>query len=338
MKEIASEQMVCRICGEYHEVPTVKVTDQEVFKGEEVEFQAIYLYCSNADEYLATEDMIRRNDRALKDAYRKKAGLLTSTEIRAIRDKYGISQKDLAAVLDWGRATIARYETHQVQDRAHDDILRTIDRDPKWFLDMLERARPHLPARAYDICVREAKVQYKGNQNRYLIDTIEAVYAKFDDPLLFGKVPLNLNKVVEMINCFAAQISSLHKVKLMKLLWYADALHYKRTGRAISGLVYLAMDMGAVPEAHRHLMLLDGVVVNEVEYGEHVGYRLKPVNGFAVKELTSSELAVLDDVIAEFGALNAQQISERMQAEEAYKHTPRGRPISFELARNLSID
>jgi len=129
LKEIASEQMVCRICGEYHEVPTVKVTDQEVFKGKEVEFQATYLYCSNADEYLATEDMIRRNDRALKDAYRKKAGLLTSTEIRAIRDKYGISQKDLAAVLDWGRATIARYETHQVQDRAHDDILRKIDRN-----------------------------------------------------------------------------------------------------------------------------------------------------------------------------------------------------------------
>ena len=113
MKEIASEQMVCRICGEYHEVPTVKVTDQEVFKGEEVEFQATYLYCSNADEYLATEDMIRRNDRALKDAYRKKVGLLTSAEVKAIRDKYGVSQKDLAAVLDWGRATITRYETHQ---------------------------------------------------------------------------------------------------------------------------------------------------------------------------------------------------------------------------------
>jgi len=90
-----------------------------------------------------------------------------------------------------------------------------------------------------------------------LIDTIEAIYAKFEDPLLFGKAPLNLNKVVEMINYFAAQISSLHKVKLMKLLRYADALHYKRTGRAISGLIYLAMDMGAVPEAYRHLMLLD---------------------------------------------------------------------------------
>lgn len=197
---------------------------------------------------------------------------------------------------------------------------------------------PHLTARAYDTCVCEAKVQYKENQNRYLIDTIEAIYARFEDPLLFGNVRLNLNKVVEMINCFAAKTSSLHKVKLMKLLWYADSLHFKRTGRATSGLVYLALDMGAVPEAHRHLMLLDGIAVDEVEYGEHIGYRLRPVDGFAVKQLNSTELAVLDDVIDEFGALNAQHISARMHEEEAYQRTPLGRPISFELARNLSID
>lgn len=50
-----------------------------------------------------------------------------------IRDKYEVSQKDFSEVLDWGRATITRYENHQVQDRAHDDVLRTIDSDPKWF-------------------------------------------------------------------------------------------------------------------------------------------------------------------------------------------------------------
>ncbi len=54
-------------------------------------------------------------------------GLLTSDEIIKIREKYGISQKEFSEVLGWGgRATITRYENHQVQDRVHDDVLKKL--------------------------------------------------------------------------------------------------------------------------------------------------------------------------------------------------------------------
>jgi hypothetical protein len=59
---------------EEHEVDTVEVLDNEVFKNEEVSFTATYEYCSNADEYLETEDMIKTNSLSMKDAYRKKDG------------------------------------------------------------------------------------------------------------------------------------------------------------------------------------------------------------------------------------------------------------------------
>jgi len=35
----------------------------------------------------------------------------------------GISQSDLCLLLGWGGKTITRYESHQVQDIAHDTIL-----------------------------------------------------------------------------------------------------------------------------------------------------------------------------------------------------------------------
>ncbi|BEP30324.1 type II toxin-antitoxin system MqsA family antitoxin [Helicovermis profundi] len=136
MKKIKSEKKLCLICMEEHEVDTVEVIDNEIYKGEEVEFKSIYEYCFHADEYLETEEMIKANSLSMKDAYRKKVGLLTSSEIINIREKYGVSQKDFSEILDWGRATITRYENHQVQDRAHDDVLRKIDSDPKWFLDV----------------------------------------------------------------------------------------------------------------------------------------------------------------------------------------------------------
>lgn len=43
------------------------------------------MYCDVADELYMNEQQIQENDMSLKNAYRKAAGLLTSTEISAIR-------------------------------------------------------------------------------------------------------------------------------------------------------------------------------------------------------------------------------------------------------------
>lgn len=53
---------------EEHEVQIVKV-EEIAMRGEvEVSFQAIYEYCSRADELLETEDLIRRNTKVIKAA------------------------------------------------------------------------------------------------------------------------------------------------------------------------------------------------------------------------------------------------------------------------------
>ena len=59
---------------EEHYVQTVILKDTEEFKGEEVSFDATYEFCNRADEYLETEDMIKANSLAMKDAYRDKVG------------------------------------------------------------------------------------------------------------------------------------------------------------------------------------------------------------------------------------------------------------------------
>ena len=78
MNKIKREKRLCLICMEKHEVDTVEVMETDIFKDEEVSFTATYEYCSNADEYLETEEMIKENSLAMKDAYRETVGLLTS--------------------------------------------------------------------------------------------------------------------------------------------------------------------------------------------------------------------------------------------------------------------
>ncbi len=338
MKKIKSEKRLCLICMEEHEVDTVEVMETETFKDEEVSFMAIYEYCSNVDEYLETEEMIKTNGLAMKDAYRKKVGLLTSGEIIGVREKYKVSQKDFSEILDWGRATITRYENHQVQDRAHDNVLKKIDSDPKWFLEMLKGAKGRISDKAFNKYYHQASEQFKKKRNQYLIDSIQAIYADYEDGILTGRVELNLGKVVEMINYLASKVGNLHKVKLAKMLWFSDYLHYKRNSVAISGLVYAALTMGAVPEGYDHIVLLDGVKFDTVWYGENVAYKFKPAPGFEIKELTKPEIETLDDVISQLGSLNTDEIVHKMHEEDAYKYTSSNCIIPFTFAEKLTID
>ena len=91
-------------------------------------------------------------------------------------------------------------------------------------------------------------------------------------------------KVVDVIRYFAASvnITSLYKVKLMKLMWYADALAYKKRGAAITGLVYQALPMRAVPVGHNSIIDLRGVPCEEIDLGETNAYRFSLNKTFPV--------------------------------------------------------
>lgn len=338
MKVIKNELKLCLICMEEHEVQTIILDINEEFKGLEVSIDATYEYCDKADEYLETEDMIKTNSLTMKDAYREKVGLLTSKEIFAIRNKYKVSQKDFSDILDWGKATITRYETHQVQDRAHDDILRKINSDPKWFLEMLARADGKISNKAYEKYHKAANEEFRKMKNRYLMDSIQALYTNYLDHDITGGVELNLNKVIEIINYYATKVDSLHKVKLMKMLWYGDTVSYKRRGKSITGLVYSALPMGAVPEGYEQILDLDGIKFETVIYDfDRMGYKFYPIENFQIKLLDSEEVEVLDAVIDAVGHLNSKEIIEKMHDEYAYQCTDKNCIISFSHSDKLSI-
>lgn len=173
MKVLKSEKKLCISCMQEHPVDIIEVAENETFNGISVNFIAVYEYCSNTDEYLETEEMMKSNGLAVKDAYRQATGLLTSAEIRRIREKYRISQKEFSEILNWGKATITRYENHQIQDRAHDDILRKIDSDPQWFIEMLNRAKDRISEKSYNKYYKAAYEQYVKTNRSYICSKIK---------------------------------------------------------------------------------------------------------------------------------------------------------------------
>lgn len=69
------------------------------------------------------------NDIKVFDAYKTKKGLLTTNEIKQIRDRYRLSQATFSKLLGFGEKTITRYESGSIQDRTHDNLMRLLKRD-----------------------------------------------------------------------------------------------------------------------------------------------------------------------------------------------------------------
>ncbi len=340
MKIINEFKCLCPSCMEEHDVSTVETEETNIFKGEPVTYLAHYHYCKNSNEFYETEDQISRNDISMKDAYREKTGLLSSKDIIAIRQKFGISQSDLALVLGWGEKTITRYEGHQVQDVAHDSILRKIGRDPEWYLELLDTCQKKHPLSSYHKYHDTALSLFEKQQDEYLQKSIHGAYAMYNKPdECNGYTELNLKKVVDVIRYFSnsAKVKALYKVKLMKLLWYSDALSFKFRDKAITGLVYKALPMGAVPLAYELVIDLSGIKYEEEDFNEGTGYHFIDDGIDEYLSLDPDEIAILDQIIARFGKSSKKEIIETMHQEEAYKKTAAYDIIQYKYAKKLTI-
>jgi len=92
-------------------------------RGEHYSISTSGLICPNCGFVTIEGAQMPEFRRLLADEYRKNHGLLTSTEIRGIRDRLGMSQEAFAKHVGVGVASIKRWEWGKIQDAHHNDLL-----------------------------------------------------------------------------------------------------------------------------------------------------------------------------------------------------------------------
>lgn len=120
-------------------------------------------------------------------------------------------------------------------------------------------------------------------------------------------------------------------------MWYADALSYKKRGYAITGLVYQALPMGAVPVGHNSIIDLKDIPCEEVDMGETNAYHFSLKGKQKFLTLSDDDKKILDIVIEKLGKLTKNEIVSFMHKEQAYQKTTLRDVISFKYAKNLQI-
>lgn len=165
---------------------------------------------------------------------------------------------------------------------------------------------------------------------------IKNKYSEYDVPGEFnGYQILDLNKLGSVMVFFAQYCQNLYKVKLMKLLWYTDALAYQQRGRAITGLVYQHMPYGALPIANAEIINLPQLVVEEIEREDGVSYHIQAKSKFTMDALTHEEIDIIYSVANKFKDMRTNDIVKYMHNERAYKETSMRQIIPFSLCEQL---
>lgn len=332
--------MDCPICDKMHEVEERRRSTTLIVKGIEVEYEETYYHCCNGKAYeneFETGKICNSNLLNARNSYRKIRGFLTSDEIVGIRERYGVSQVELAKLLGWGEATISRYESKAIQDEAYDNMLRLIKENPFIALQYLEKYGEKFSyGRKIEIkqnIMRQLDIYGKEFSTR---QSLKCDYAIYDYPSeQNGFTLLNIDKVESVISYYAEKISDMYKRKMMQMLWYADVIAYKQYNRAITGLVYMENNMGAVPVGQEHIVALDRVNSKEEETVLGSFYLFLPHKDVDQSCLNENEIQVLDKVIEKFKDYKVQDIVAYTQDENVYKDTIYGDVISFELAREI---
>ena len=338
---IRKVHMNCPLCEKTHEVEERKRMTTITIKGKEVVYEERFYFCANADEdenEFENGAMTNENLLNARNAYRVKMGLLTSDEIVAIRESYGLSQVDLAKLLGWGEATISRYESKAIQDEAYDTMLRLIKDNPLQALEFLKKNYDKFP-KMKQLEIRQKIVEKLDSYGKEFLtrQTFEGEYASFEEPSdSNGLTMLNIDKIETMISYMAENINNLFKVKLMKMLWYSDVLSFIENGCSMTGMVYRHEPMGALPIGHYSLMNLEKLNVREeMSYNYDTMLHIYPTDNMDYSILNDKEKSILDKVIVKFKDYKAKEIVDYMHNEKAYIETKPGEIIPFSLAKEI---
>jgi len=330
----------CPDCEKETKIEEILVEEEFNIRGELIRIETKALKCTENghifDDPSSTDDYL---DRAYRE-FRSRKNLMQPEEIREARKSYGLSQRELNALLGWGGATLSRYENGALQSESHDKLLHLI-KGPGVLLSLIEAAPDAINEEKREI-LRASLKSAAESEHSSLLSHYESSYASKSADKYSGYIPFDASKVRNAF-IFLCQAPGVFKTKLNKLLFYADFKHCKQFESSITGLRYAHLPFGPVPDQYIVLLaaLTTGdepsIEVQEQRIGDYIGEICRALINPDLSVFSQSEIMVLASVNHRFSDATASLISEDSHREDGYTQTNNGELISYEYAKSLSI-
>lgn len=313
------------------------------FRGIEVNTFENVAICNECNQDLYVNKIEDKNNEKIYKIYREKANIIKAEDIVKLREKYDISQRELTAILGFGKMTINRYERGGLPTKSQSDYIKLLIENEDRFIEKVKEAyeNNNITEKTYKKIVSEgqeeniSKKRVQENIRRYLKEVLNR-----KPDIYNGYKSLDLEKVENIISYIASKVKNLTITSLNKYLWYIDMLSFNKRAVAITGLTYQNQKFGPtiVYKKYDELSLLDDKYQREdIETENGNTTKIISNENFNLDKINDSEKEIIDTIIKLLKNKKVTDISEMSHREDGWKKTKSLEKISFEYAMNLNI-
>ena len=313
------------------------------FRGTQVNTFENVAICNECNQDLYVNKIEDENNERIYKIYREKANIIKAEDIVKLREKYDISQRELTAILGFGKMTINRYERGGLPTKSQSDYIKLLIENDDKFIEKVKEAyeKNNINEKTYKKIVSEevekdiSKKEVQDNIRRYL----KSVLNRKPD-IYNGYKSLDLEKVENIISYIASKVKNLTITSLNKYLWYIDMLSFNKRSVAITGLTYQNQKFGPtiVYKKYDELSLLgDKYQREDIETENGNTTKIISNENFNLDKINDSEKEIIDTIIKLLKNKKVTDISKMSHREDGWKKTKRLEKISFEYAMNLNI-
>ena len=307
------------------------------FRGEEYEFEHTAWLCEDTGEQFTTDESDTASILQVTNQYRAKYGIPYTDEIISVRKRYGISAAKMSLILGIGVNQYRLYEQGEVPSVSNGRMIRSV-MNPKVMLEMVESSRNEMSLTDYEKIVNKVK--------SVIADSEAYKLGQYESKWLFavprgagnGYAQQSIDKLKNILLYFIEKSGGVFFTKMNKLLFYADFVAYRQTGKGITGLAYKAIQHGPVPVRwDRIYSFYDEINQEIVQFSDgRAGTKLVSKLSPDMTEFDEDELKVLEFVCERFKSETPTQISETSHQEEAWKRNiDSDQLINYEMAFTL---
>ena len=321
----------------------IEKRDVKEFRGIEIDTYENVAVCKECHKDLYVNEIEEKNNERIYELYRAKANIIKPQDLVDLRKKYDISQRELTAILGFGKMTINRYERGGVPTKSQSDYIRLlIDNDNKFIEKVKEAYKTgNISDKTYE------KIVSTNLENEISKDDIQDMYRRVINnslelkPNIFnGYKAFDLELVENIISYISSKVSNLTITSLNKYLWFIDILSFNQRGVSITGLTYQKQQYGPtiIDQRYKEISLLDDKYIRN-DYEDENGTRtiITSNKNFDLSKLKESEIEIINKIIKLLKNKNVTDISNMSHEEEGWKKTKKFDEISFEYAMNLNI-
>ena len=110
-------------------------------RGIEIEVTAPARFDSQTGKIVADMQLDNQAIKLAQDKFRKQFDFVSPNDIKNLRKKWNLSQKQLAEVIGWSPSTVALYEGGEIPTKSNNRLLKILIKDNQVMRDFIQESK-----------------------------------------------------------------------------------------------------------------------------------------------------------------------------------------------------